>query len=348
MHVFVSYSHKDRRWLDRLQVHLAPLTHSLEIDLWDDTKLRPGSKWRQEIRSAVDCADVAILIISADFLASDFIRTNELPPLLRSAQEEGTLIVPIIASPSLFLRNNELSQFQAVNAPSIPLISASEAEQEAIFVRVAELLLDQANEARTKQGSADRHAEQEAFLDHDTWSRLVKIGSWIFDERQQVILGGGPGSYLLSREEYGDREFGIIADISFTNFQMPSKSSLGMNAGIIFGWKSEGGVHRYYNVLITGAEILVERVGFNGGSDGQDFQHITDSQALRIVPEHPYRFEVNIGASEITIEVDEKRLISLKRPTGVVGRVGLRPWRSKLDCTKFVVSARPSQRSKRR
>src|ERR1700680_3258867 len=99
-------------------------------------------------------ANAAVLIVSADFLASEFIRTNELPPLLKAAEEEGALILPIIASPSLFLRNTELSQFQAVNNPSAPLISATEGEQEAVFVRVAEELLERASVLRTQEDQA--------------------------------------------------------------------------------------------------------------------------------------------------------------------------------------------------
>ena len=83
--VFVSYSHADQRWLERLKVHLTPLHKQPEIDVWEDTRIKVGSKWRKEIQDAVNRANVAVLIISADFLASDFIRTNELPPLLKAA-----------------------------------------------------------------------------------------------------------------------------------------------------------------------------------------------------------------------------------------------------------------------
>ena len=101
--VFVSYSHTDRRWLERPKVHLMPLARRYDRDLWEDTRLRPGARWKDEIRSAVEKADAAVLIISANFLASEFIHNNELPPLLKAAEEEGTLIISIIANPSLFL-----------------------------------------------------------------------------------------------------------------------------------------------------------------------------------------------------------------------------------------------------
>ncbi len=100
--VFVSYSHRDREWLERLQIHLRPLVRDRRLDLWADTRLQPGDRWREEIGDAVNRAKAAILLISADFLASDFIDRDELPPLLRAAEKHGCLILPVIVGPSLF------------------------------------------------------------------------------------------------------------------------------------------------------------------------------------------------------------------------------------------------------
>ena len=63
----------------------------------------------------------AVLLVSADFLASDFIADNELPPLLVAAENEGVIILPVIVSPCLFTNVPALARFQAVNLPSKPL-----------------------------------------------------------------------------------------------------------------------------------------------------------------------------------------------------------------------------------
>lgn len=136
--LFISYSHADREFLDRIVVHLRPLERGRLIDYWADTKINPGDKWREEIRKALDEASAALLLISADFMASNFIIENELPPLLTAAEKEGTQIIPLIVKPSRFVREPRLSDFQAINNPDVPLLKMNEVEREEVYARLAE------------------------------------------------------------------------------------------------------------------------------------------------------------------------------------------------------------------
>ncbi|EGV33848.1 TIR protein [Thiorhodococcus drewsii AZ1] len=134
--VFISYSHADTEWLKRLQIHLKPFERKGMISPWDDTKIKPGMKWKEQIIQALNASKIAILLVSADFLASDFIVDNELPPLLASAKRHGTTIVPVILKPCSFAES-ELGVFQSANPPSKPVINMTEAEQEELFFKIA-------------------------------------------------------------------------------------------------------------------------------------------------------------------------------------------------------------------
>ena len=138
--VVISYSHVDSDVLNRVLVYLIPLEKPGVIDLWLDTRIKAGQKWKDRIKSALSSAKVAILLVSADFLASIFIVDNELPPLLSAAEEEGTKILPVIVKPSRFLRDENLAKFQEVNKPQMPVIKMSEVEREELFVQVAEIV----------------------------------------------------------------------------------------------------------------------------------------------------------------------------------------------------------------
>lgn len=117
VNIFISYAHEDLKWLERLKKHLKVLEkYSGSVEYWEDTKLRGGDKWRDEITAAINKANVAILLVSTDFLASDFITSDELPPILRKAASDGTRILPLIVAPCSF-EVSEISEFQAINSP---------------------------------------------------------------------------------------------------------------------------------------------------------------------------------------------------------------------------------------
>lgn len=140
--IFISYSHKDHEYLNRLMVHLKPLEKQGLIDPWVDTRLLAGDKWKKEIEKALKSAKVGILLVSADFLASDFIINNELPPLLQAAEENGTLIIPVILRPCRFTREKTLREFQAINPPDEPICLLDENQRELVYDTVAQRIED--------------------------------------------------------------------------------------------------------------------------------------------------------------------------------------------------------------
>jgi hypothetical protein len=164
--VFISYSHQDAHWLERLRVHLRPLVRESTLEVWDDTQIQAGAAWRDEIERALTNTKVAVLLISADFLASDFVASEELPALLAAANEEGAIILPLIISPSRFTRTPSLSKYQAVNDPLKPLVSMTRGEQEEVFDRVTERIESAigAQELRAKLDSVQGRQERLEFL----------------------------------------------------------------------------------------------------------------------------------------------------------------------------------------
>jgi hypothetical protein len=110
--VFISYSHKDEEWKNRLRPHLKMLEQAGRIVIWDDRDINGGAQWYNEIMQAMDRAAVAVCLISADYLASDFCTKEEIPYLLERRERDGMVLLPILVRPCLWEAITWLSKSQ--------------------------------------------------------------------------------------------------------------------------------------------------------------------------------------------------------------------------------------------
>ncbi|MFN2576997.1 MAG: TIR domain-containing protein [Pyrinomonadaceae bacterium] len=92
--LFISYARKDNRWRLKVVSHLGLLSEIIEV--WDDSAIGPGQKWISSINGAMSRARIALLLISVNFLNSDFIKKREIPELFRKHESEGMSIYPLL------------------------------------------------------------------------------------------------------------------------------------------------------------------------------------------------------------------------------------------------------------
>lgn len=117
-----------------LKKWLKPLEQRDLVTIWDDQKIKAGAEWRQEIEKALASAKAAVLLISMDFLNSEFIASNELPQLLNAARQRGLNVFWIAVRPST-VDETEIAKFQAAHKEP-PLSQLGEAEREVHFLNI--------------------------------------------------------------------------------------------------------------------------------------------------------------------------------------------------------------------
>lgn len=135
--LFISYSHEDEEWKNRLIRHLGVLQHQGVLDLWDDRRIGAGEDWHKEIQEAMETASVAILLVSANFLTSDFILGQEVPHLLQSRAEKGIRIFPIILKPCAWQAIGWLRQMQLRPKDARPISNGNENQIDANLAEIA-------------------------------------------------------------------------------------------------------------------------------------------------------------------------------------------------------------------
>ena len=129
--VFISYSHADEKWKDRVVNQLGVLEKEKKLTVWNDRQISGGDEWLPKINRAIQECDVAILLISADFLNSGFILGQEVPKPLERRAKEGIRIIPVILWPCSWTHVAWLRGIQARPEDGKPLSSFSKAKAEA-------------------------------------------------------------------------------------------------------------------------------------------------------------------------------------------------------------------------
>lgn len=137
--VFISYSHKDKKWCDLFKTLAQPLKRYVELKFWADTDILPNQSWRPEIQKALNNATVAVLLVSAEFLGSSFIADVELPYILKARREKNLQVLWVCLTPCHY-KLTELSEIQAVTDAGKPLNSMGEFGYQSALMQVCDRL----------------------------------------------------------------------------------------------------------------------------------------------------------------------------------------------------------------
>ncbi|HET6976131.1 MAG TPA: TIR domain-containing protein [Pyrinomonadaceae bacterium] len=140
--VFISYSHKDEGFKDELVTVLAGLQRRGVIDTWQDRRLEPGADWQEAFKQTVAECDLALLLISADFLASYYIYEEELRVLRKRRQQANLRVIPIIVRPCYWQSDPLLKDLQVLPRDGKPLIKFAVAtgERDQAWVDIAQVI----------------------------------------------------------------------------------------------------------------------------------------------------------------------------------------------------------------
>ena len=120
--IFVSYSHADEKWRKEFEIISKPLSRLERIKFRSDRNLKAG-EWEPQLESAMKEAVAALLLVSPNFLASDFIVEKELPYLMEAHEKRELMIFGMLLEPCDYKRFPEITRFQAMTTGNLEPMS---------------------------------------------------------------------------------------------------------------------------------------------------------------------------------------------------------------------------------
>lgn len=139
LRLFLSYSHNDGELKKEFDKQLIALKRSYNISIWQDKNIEGGSEWDESIREELANADIILLLISPDFIASDYIWEVELKYAIEKHNRGEARVIPVFLRKT-FTKNQPFEKLQGYISKDKPIASFPAAEREDAFYEVIEAL----------------------------------------------------------------------------------------------------------------------------------------------------------------------------------------------------------------
>jgi len=169
--VFFSYSREDKPLRDKLDIHLSSLKRQGVISAWHDRQIVAGSEWEEEIDHHMRTADIILLLISPNFVNSEYCYAIELPEAMKRHEAGEASVVPILLRPVVGWKNLPFAKLQIYPSGAKPITQWSN-EDDAFFdvgegmqVAVKQLL------QKREQKRQEQEQEQQRIRAEEIWQQ---------------------------------------------------------------------------------------------------------------------------------------------------------------------------------
>jgi len=212
LRVFCSYAREDEEHLNVLREWLSGLKRQGLIEWWHDREIVPGWEWEEAIDKRLRTADIILLLVTSDFLGSDYVYEKEIRTAIERYERHEALVIAIIVRPALW-QDTPLNKFQLLPKDAKPITRWPDRDEawlnvtEGIQKAVEELLVERQEkaskeryrEALVAQEGGRRvgviYAEGQRHMDVAEWEQALEC----FEEVQQLEAGYQDTDELLSQ-----------------------------------------------------------------------------------------------------------------------------------------------------
>ena len=163
--LFLCYAHEDEELRQNLEKQLRALSRQGLIDVWHDGQIFAGAEWEGEINKHLNTAQIILLLISPDFMDSDYCYGIEMRRAMDRHWRGEAHVIPIILRPTLW-QEAPFGKLQALPTGAIPIVSRKWHNQDEAFLNIAEGIKRVVNEFCLKTRTTARTVENSNPIDN--------------------------------------------------------------------------------------------------------------------------------------------------------------------------------------
>ncbi len=188
--IFCCYARKDKALQMHLINHLEPLRRTGQVSTWYDREILPGTEWKQEIDKYLNTSDIVLLLISPNFMASDYCYSIEMQHALERQKRGEAHVIPIILRPVNW-KEMSIGKLQALPTDGKPIVSWQDRDEafEEVVRGISAVV------------SIVQKAKEDAFLSLDTQKAQVSVE---VDDKIIAIYPLNKRSMTVGRNTHAD------------------------------------------------------------------------------------------------------------------------------------------------
>jgi TIR domain len=217
LEVFCCYAREDQAMLEHLKKHLAPLQRQGQITIWSDTNIDAGVEWERELHQHLERADIILLMISPDFMSSDYCYSTEMGRAIQRHNQGSVRVIPVLLR-STFWQNAPFAKLQMVPTNAEPVTNWPDRDK--AFHNITEQISQVITGRQTQpnkpapQSVSSQQSSPEAVV---SASRIDISGEWEEEGYGWKLFLGQKGTKITgtgSQEGYQVTVTGIIDGVS--------------------------------------------------------------------------------------------------------------------------------------
>lgn len=128
LEIFCCYAREDQMMLEQLKKHLMLLQRQSQIVIWSDTDLNAGIEWEKELHQHLESANIILLLISPDFMSSDYCYSTEMQRAIERHEQSSAKVIPILLRPT-FWQSAPFAKLQMLPTNATPITNWLDRDQ---------------------------------------------------------------------------------------------------------------------------------------------------------------------------------------------------------------------------